>query len=168
MHRRSALGHLAATVAGLSLGQAPNLSAETLVPGEPFLVDDENLPESSGQVTCPGCQEIGDSLGLTPAGVCLRCADRNPALRAVPHSDTFWALSPGQIRRLESEIKGLATKLERMNTRFLELRQRQLSDGGDVYDRAMEAGREEWLAMQRELHLLQMLRAASRQLGETV
>jgi hypothetical protein len=164
MHRRSALSHLAATVAGLSLGQAPDLLAETL-PGEAFLVDPENLPESSGLVTCPGCQEISDSLGLTPAGVCLRCADLNPALRAVPHSDTFWALSPRQVRQLESEIKGLAAKLDRVNARFLELRQRQLLHGGDVYDRAMEASRGEWLAMQRELHLLQMLRAASKQLA---
>jgi|tagenome__1003787_1003787.scaffolds.fasta_scaffold20833372_2 hypothetical protein len=168
MHRRSALGHLAGTFVGLSLGQAPSLSAETLVAGEPFLVDDGNLPDSVGLVTCPGCQEIADSLSFTPAGVCLRCADRNPGLRAVPHSDTFWALSPRQVRRLESEINGLATKLDRMNSRFVELRQRQLSHGGDGYHRAIEGGREEWLAMQRELHLLQMLRAASRQLGETV
>jgi hypothetical protein len=45
------------------------------------------------------------------------------------------------------------------------LRQQQLAEDSDVYDQAMEAGREEWHALQRELHLLHMLRAASKQFG---
>ena len=50
-----------------------------------------------------------------------------------------------------------------MNHRLAELQHRQIAEGSDVYDRAMEAGRDEWHALQRELHLLQLLRAASRQ-----
>jgi hypothetical protein len=45
------------------------------------------------------------------------------------------------------------------------LQRQQQAEGSDVFDRAMEAGRDEWQAMQRELHLLHLLRAASRQFG---
>jgi hypothetical protein len=163
MHRRSAITRLAGTVAGLSLGEVPMLDAAAPLPGEPFSVTRANLAESSGLVTCPMCREMGDSLELTPAGPCLRCADRNPTLRAEPHSDRFWILSPREIRRAEAEIQRLAAELDRMNRRFAELRERQIAGGGDEYDRAMEAERDEWLAVQRELHLLHLLRAASRQ-----
>jgi hypothetical protein len=153
MHRRSAVGRLAATFAGLSLGEVPNLEAAVPLPDEPFSVTRANLAESSGLVTCPICQEMSDSLELTPAGLCLRCADRDPALRAEPHSDLFWILSPREVRKLELEIQRLAAKLERMNDRLVELQD----------DRAMEAVRDQWHALQRELHLLHLLRAASRQ-----
>ena len=165
MHRRSAISTLAGTVAGLSLGEVPRLDAEALVPGGAFSVTRDNLAESSGTVTCPMCREMADSLELTPAGPCLRCADRNPAMRAEPHSDRFWILSPREVRRLEPEIQRLAAELDRMNHRFAELQQRQIAQGGDAYDRAMEAGRDEWHALQREVHLLHLLRAASRQFG---
>jgi hypothetical protein len=163
MHRRSAISTLAGTVAGLSLGEVPRLDAAPPLPGEPFSVTRVNLAESSGLVTCPMCREMGDSLELTPAGACLRCADRNPALRAEPHSDPFWILSPRELRRLEPEIQRLAAELDRMNGRLAELQQRQIVEGGDGYDRAVEAERDEWHALQRELHLLHLLRAASRQ-----
>ena len=165
MHRRSALGRMAAGLAGLSLGQAPSLAPADPTGDETFSVTRANLPESSGTVTCPVCHELGDSLELTPAGLCLRCADRDPALRAEPYSDRFWILSPREIGRLEQEIGRLAAELHRMHSRFARLRERQIADGGDLYDRAMEAGRDRWHALQRELHLLHLLRAASRQFG---
>ena len=165
MHRRSAVGRLAAALAGLSLVEVPDLDASAPLPGEPFSVTRGNLPESSGTLTCPICHETWDSLDLTPAGPCLRCADENPALGVEPHSDRFWILSPKEVRRLEPEIQRLAARLERMNDRFAELQQRQIAEGSEVYDRAMEAGGDEWHALQRELHLLHLLRAASRQFG---
>ena len=158
MHRRSAVGRLAATLAGLSLGEVPSLDAEEPVLGEPFAVTRANLAESSGTVTCPICHEMWDSLDLTPAGLCLSCADENPAMKSRPNSDPFWTLSPRELRRLEREIQRLAARLERVNDRFARLEQ-----GSDGYSHAMEAGRDEWHAMQRELHLLQLLRAASKQ-----
>jgi hypothetical protein len=163
MQRRSAIGRLAATLTGLSLGSVSNLEAEVALGGEPFSATSGNLPQSSGTISCPICQEMADSLDFTPAGPCLRCADRNPALRAAPHSDPFWTLSHRELRRLESEIQRLAAELEGMGRRFLELQQRQLADGGGMYDRAMEAEGARWHALQRELHLLHLLRAASRQ-----
>lgn len=165
MHRRSAVGRMAATLAGLSHVEVPRLDAVLPLPGEPFSVTRANLAESSGTVTCPICHEMGDSLELTPAGPCLRCADRNPAIRVEPHSDPFWTLSSREVRRLEPEIQRLAAKLDRMNHRLVDLEQRQIAEGSDVYDRAVEAGRDEWHALQRELHLLHLLRAASRQFG---
>ncbi len=163
MHRRSAVSRLAATIAGLSLGEVPSLEAAALPASEPFTVNDANLAESSGTVTCPLCHRMGNALDLTLAGFCLRCADRDPTLRAEPRSDPFWALSPDEVTRVEPEIQRLAAALDRMNRRLVQLQQRQIAEGGDVYDRAMEAGRDEWHALQRELHLMQLLRAASRQ-----
>jgi len=165
MHRRSAVGRLAATFAGLSLGEVPSLDAAPAPSSKPFAVTGANLPESSGTVTCPFCHEMWDSLELTPAGACLSCADRNPALSAEPRSDPFWTLSPREVQRLEPEIQRLAADLHRMNDRLVQLQQRQIAEGSDVYDRAVEAGWDEWHALQRELHLLQLLRAASRQFG---
>jgi hypothetical protein len=165
MHRRSAVSRLAATMAGLSLGEVPELDPAAPLLDEPFSVTRGNLAESCGTVTCPMCQEMGDALDLTPAGPCLRCADRDPALRAEPHSDPFWILSPREIRRLEPEIQRLASELDRMNDRLLELWERQIGEASEVYDRAMGAARDEWNALQRELHLLHLLRAASRQFG---
>jgi hypothetical protein len=161
MHRRSAISRLATGLAGLSLGEVPSLNAAALLSGEPFSVTRENLAESSGTVTCPLCQEMWDSLDLTPAGPCLRCADGNPAVRAQAHSDPFWILSPREVRRLEPEIQRLAAELDRMNDRLVQLQ--QMADGSDVCRRTMEAQRDEWHALQRELHLLHLLRAASRQ-----
>ena len=106
---------------------------------------------------------MADALSLTPAGPCLSCADQNPALRAEPYSDTFWVLSPRQIRRLEREIERLAAEARRVDERFARLQQQQVAEGGNGYDRALESERNRWLALQRELHLLQTLRAASRQ-----
>jgi len=163
MQRRSAIGRLAATLTGLSLGSVPNLEAEFGLEGERFSATSGNLPQAFGTVSCPVCQELADSLELTPAGPCLRCADRDPALRAEAHSDPFWTLSHRELRRLEFEIQRLAAELQRMNRRFLELQQRQLAEGGGMYDRAMEAEGARWQALQRELHLLHLLRAASRQ-----
>jgi hypothetical protein len=163
MRRRSAVGRLAATVTGLSLGQTRNLGAAVSLPGERFAVTRENLAESSGTVTCPICQEMADSLDLTPAGPCLRCADRNPTLRAEPYSDRFWILSPREIQRVEAEIQRLVAEVERLNGRLASLAQPQMAEGGIGYDRAMEAERDRWHGMQRELHLLHLLRAASRQ-----
>jgi hypothetical protein len=162
MHRRSAVSTLAGALAGLSLGRVPNLEAAAPLFGEPFSVTPASLAESS-MVTCSICQEMGDSLDLTPSGLCLGCADRNPEIKAQPHSDTFWTLSPQEIRRVETEIQHLRAKLERMNERFVRLQQGQIANGSDVYDRAMEAGMDEWHAIQRELHLLHLLRAASKQ-----
>jgi hypothetical protein len=162
MHRRSAVTHLAATLTGLSLGRVPSLDAEA-PSRELFTVNDANLAESSGTVTCPVCHRMWDALALTPAGPCLRCADRDPGLRAAARSDPFWTLSPEEVKRVEPEIERLAAELDGMNRRLAELRQRQIAEGSDVYDRAMEEGRDEWHALQRELHLLQLLRAASRQ-----
>jgi hypothetical protein len=163
MQRRSAVGRLASVAAGLSLGKVPDLEAALPLEDGSFSVTRANLAASSGIVTCPSCQEMADSLELTPAGLCLRCADQHPALKVEPHSDTFWALSPREVRRLELEIERLSAKLGRMNQWFTALQQQQLAQGGDRYDRAMENGRDRWHALHRELHLLQMLRAASRQ-----
>ena len=163
MQRRSAIGRLAGTLTGLSLGSVLHLEAEVAPGAEPFQATGGNLPQSWGTVTCPVCQEMGDSLELTPAGPCLRCADRSPELRAEPRSDSFWTLSPRELRRLESEIQRVGSELERMNRRFLELQQRQLAGGGGMYDRAMEAEGPRWQSLQRELHLMHLLRAASRQ-----
>jgi hypothetical protein len=157
MDRRSLVSTLAGALAGVSLGPPPKLEAAASFSGEPFSVTRGNLAESSGLVTCPGCEEMWDSLDLTPAGLCLRCSDAKPTLRAEPHSDTFWKLSHQEIRRVEAEIERLAAELDRMNARFAAL------NGSDGYNRAMEAGRDEWHAVQRELHLLHLLRAASRQ-----
>jgi exonuclease VII large subunit len=159
MDRRAVVGRLAATLAALPFGEVPILQAATSFTGEPFEVTPGNLAESLGMVTCPKCQEMWDSLDLTPAGVCLSCADRNPAMKAPPHSDPFWTLSVREVRRIEREIQRLATKLERMNRRFAVLQQQ----GSEAYERAMEGRRDEWQALQRELHLLQLLRAASKQ-----
>jgi hypothetical protein len=106
-----------------------------------------------------------DSLQLTPAGLCLSCADADPAIRARPHSEQFWALSPGDVRRLEAEIGRLAGKLEHINHRLIELKDGQMVEGSEVYQRAVEAQWNEWHGLQRELHLLHLLRAASRQFG---
>jgi hypothetical protein len=163
MRRRSAVGRLAATVAGLSLGKTPDLEAAVSPSVEPFAVTRANLAESSGMVTCPICQEMADSLDLTPAGPCLRCADRNPALRAEPYSDQFWTLSPREVQRVEAQIQRLGAEVERLNRRLASLAQQQMAEGGDRYDRAMEAERDRWHGLQRELHLLHLLRAASRQ-----
>jgi hypothetical protein len=154
---------MAATVAGLSLGKTPDLEAAVSLSGGPFAVTRANLAESSGTVTCPICQEMADSLDLTPAGPCLRCADRNPALRAEPYSDRFWTLSPREVQRVEGQIHRLGAEVERLNRRLASLAQQQIAEGGDGYDRAMEAERDRWHGMQRELHLLHLLRAASRQ-----
>jgi hypothetical protein len=108
---------------------------------------------------------MSDSLELTLAGLCLACADQNPRLRAEPRSDPFWVLSRREVGRVEGEIRRLAAELERMNDRFLELQQRQIAEQSDVFDRAVEAGRDQWHALQRELHLLHLLRAASKQFG---
>jgi hypothetical protein len=163
MQRRSAIGRLAATLTGLSLGEVPSLGATVPPADRLFSVTRANLAESSGMVTCPICLEMADSLELTPAGPCLRCADEMPELRAEPRSDRFWILSPQEVRRLEPEIERVAAELRRMNQQLVELGQRQMVEGGDLYDRAVEARRQEWHAVQRELHLLQLLRAASRQ-----
>jgi hypothetical protein len=165
MHRRSVISRLAATVAGLSLPELPELEAEEPLSRDPFSVTGANLPESSGLLSCPACRQTGDSLELTPAGLCLSCADKNPGTRAKPHSDPFWTLSRREVHRVEGEIQRLAAELNRRDDRFMTLRQQQMAEGSDVYDRAMEAGREEWHALQRELHLLHMLRAASTQFG---
>ncbi|HEY9013861.1 MAG TPA: hypothetical protein VIM84_02210, partial [Gemmatimonadales bacterium] len=141
MHRRTAVGRLAATVAGISMGQMPNLESAADIAGDPFAVTPENLAESSGLASCPVCQEVADSLHLTPAGVCLRCADRTPSLRATPHSDSFWILSPREIRRAESEIQRLSVELEEMNERLRALQRRQAAEGGNRYDRAVETVR---------------------------
>ena len=97
MHRRSAVTQLAATLTGLSLGRVPSLDAAAPLSSEPFAVTGANLAESSGMVTCPVCHQMWDSLELTPAGPCLRCADRDPTLRAEPRSDPFWTLSPQEV-----------------------------------------------------------------------
>lgn len=163
MQRRSALGRLAATAAGLSLGRVPDLPAAMALRVDPFSVTPANLPRSTGTVTCPACQTMWDSLHLTPAGLCLSCADADPTIRAEPHSQQFWTLSPGEVRRLESEIRHLADKLELLNQRLVELRQERGSENSQLYDRAVEKQWNEWHALQRELHLLHLLRAASRQ-----
>ena len=163
MQRRSALGRLAAAAAGLSLGTVPGLEAALPLERKSFSVSGTNLAASSGVVTCPVCQEMADALDLTPAGPCLSCADQNPALGAEPYSDTFWVLSPREIQRLEREIERLAAEARRVDQNFTRLRQPQTPEGGYGYDRAMESERTRWHALQRELHLLQMLRAASRQ-----
>lgn len=163
MQRRSAIGRLAATLTGLSLREVPSLAAAGPPSGGPFSVTRANLPESSGLVTCPVCQETGDSLELTPAGPCLRCADNSPELRAEPHSDRFWILSPQEVRRLEPEIERIAAELRLINQQLLELGGRQIAQGGEAYNRAVESRWQEWHALQRELHLLHLLRAASRQ-----
>ena len=111
---------------------------------------------------------MSDSLDLTPAGPCLRCADLDPGLKVRGHSDPFWTLSPREVRRLESEIRRLSAELDRMNHRLFELQQRQIAEGGDRYDRVMEAERDRWHALQRELHLMHLLRAASRQFGPRI
>ena len=131
----------------------------------PFAVSQANLAESTGTVTCPICQEMADSLQLTPAGPCLSCADRSPGMTARPHSDPFWILSPEKVTRLEHEIQRLVAELDRMNSRFAELRQRHAEEGNGRYRRALEEERDRWHALQRELHLLHLLRAASRQFG---
>jgi hypothetical protein len=165
MQRRSALGRLAATVTGLSLGRVPELHGTLPLPSEPFVVTRANLAQSSGTVSCPACHTMWDSLQLTPAGLCVGCADANPAIRAEPHSEPVWALSPGEVRRVEAEIARLAGKLERINRRLVELKERQMVEGSDVYGHAVEAQWDEWHGVQRELHLLHLLRAASRQFG---
>jgi len=163
MQRRSALGRLAAAAAGLSLGTVPGLEAALPLEEDSFSVTRTNLAASSGLVTCPVCQEMADSLDLTPAGPCLRCADQSPALRAEPYSDPFWALSPREVRRLEREIERMAAQVRRVDERLARLQQQQMAEGGDGYVPAMELERKRWHALERELHLLQMLRAASRQ-----
>jgi hypothetical protein len=164
MQRRSAVTRLAASVAGLSLGQVPDLGATVPRRTRTFSVTRANLAESSGTVTCPVCQEMWDSLELTPAGLCLRCSDESPTVRSEPHSEPFWTLSHTEIRRVELEIDRLAAELDRINRRLAELKDGQTS-AADVYDRRVEAERDRWHALQRELHLLQLLRAASRQFG---
>lgn len=165
MQRRSAVTRLAASVAGLSLGQVPDLEAAGPFPARPFSVTRANLAESSGAVTCPLCHEMWDSLELTPAGSCLRCADELPTVRAEPCSEPFWTLSRREILRVEVEIDRLATELSRISRHLAELRITQTSEGVDAYDRGVESKRDRWHALQRELHLLQLLRAASRQFG---
>jgi hypothetical protein len=164
-HPRSALGRLAVRLTGVSLGQLPTLDAAASRRTEPFSVTRSNLAESCGTVTCPICHEMGDTLGLTPAGPCLRCADQNPDLRVEPHSDRFWMLSPAEVRRVESEMDRIVAKLQGMDRQLVHLSQRQADKCGDGYDRAVETRRQEWLALQRELHLLHLLRVASRQFG---
>jgi hypothetical protein len=156
---------MAATLAGLSVGKVPDLDGEVALPDERFSVTQANLAESSGLVTCAMCQEMEDSLDLTPVGLCLRCADRDHTVRAAPHSNRFWILSPREIRRVEVEIRRLTAELDRMNQRFIELERRRIAEGDRVYHRTLEAERDRWHTLQRELHLLHLLRAASRQFG---
>jgi hypothetical protein len=163
MHRRSAVGHMAGALAALSTGQVPPLSAAASLGDQSFSVAPENLARSSGLVTCPSCGETADSLELTPAGLCLRCADRNPAVKARPHSDPFWTLSPGEIHQVEREIERLSARLDRMNARLVQHNRVQGEQAGPDFHAAMEESRRERLGMERELHLLHMLRAASRQ-----
>jgi hypothetical protein len=157
---------MAVSLAGLSLGKVPDIAGEVALPGEGFSVTRANLAESPGLVTCAMCQEMEDSLKLTPAGLCLRCADRDPTITIEPHSNRFWILSPREVRRVEVEIRRLTAELERINERLSELERRQIAEGDKVYHRTLEAERERWHALQRELHLLHLLRAASRQFGE--
>jgi hypothetical protein len=154
---------LAAAAAGLSLGTVPSLEAALPLEENSFTVTSTNLGASSGVVTCPVCQEMADALDLTPAGPCLGCADLNPSLRTEPYSDTFWVLSPRQARRLEREIERLAAEAGRVDEKFVRLQHQQMAEGGKGYDRAMESERNRWHGLQRELHLLQVLREASRQ-----
>ena len=163
MQRRSALGRLAATVAGLSLGRVPKIDAAPPLRTKPFVVTQTNLAQSSGTVTCPACHTMWDSLQLTPAGLCLSCADAAPTISVRPHSEQFWASSPEDVRRLETEIVRLAGKLEHINQRLVELKEGQMVEGSEVYGRAVEAHWKEWHGLERELHLLHLLRAASRQ-----
>jgi hypothetical protein len=156
---------MAVSLAGLSLGKVPDIAREVALPGEGFSVTRANLAESSGLVTCASCQEMEDSLELTPAGLCLRCADRDPTIRVEPHSDRFWILSPREVHRVEAEIRRLTVELKRLNQRFIDLQGRQTAEGDRVYHRTLEAERDRWHALQRELHLLHLLRAASRQFG---
>jgi hypothetical protein len=163
MHRRSAVGRMAGALAAISIGQVPQLDA-AVSPGDPsFTVTPENLARSAGLVTCAGCGETADSLELTPAGLCIRCADRNPAVKVSPCSEPFWTLTPQQIRRVERQIQLLSTQRDRMNAGLLKLKQAQGKQDGSAFDSAMEAARPQLLALERELHLLQLLRAASRQ-----
>ena len=162
MQRRSALGRLAATLTGLSVGRMPTLAAAVSPAAEGFSVSPANLPESVGTVTCSICHGMSDALELTLAGPCLSCADQVPAIRATPRSGRFWLLSPAEIKQAEGEIEQLAAELDRMNQQLVELRRHALAGDSD-YAEAIEEQREAWLALQRELHLLQLLRAASRQ-----
>ena len=163
MQRRSAVGRLAAAAAALSLGKVPSLDGAVPLTGDHFSVSWANPPGLSETVTCPVCQEMADALQLTPAGPCLRCADQNPALRAEPYSDPFWLLSQSEVRRLEREIERLSAQLRAMTEKLVGLQQQQIEEGGDGFDRTMESERNRWHGLQRELHLLQLLRAASRQ-----
>jgi hypothetical protein len=163
MQRRSALGRLAATLTGVSFGRVPSLEAAVYHRAVPFSVTRANVAESSGTVTCPICHETGDALGLTPAGPCLRCADQRPELRMEPHSDRFWILTPDEVRRIESEIERIVATLEGIDRQLVALGQRPMLEGDRDYDLAVATKRHEWLALQRELHLLHLLRAASRQ-----
>ena len=162
MQRRSAIGTLVGALAGLSLGEVPNLAAAPLS-NDGFSVTPDNLADGSSRVTCSMCHEVAGSLDLTPAGLCLACADAHPEVRAQPESDPFWVLSPREIQRLEGEIQSLASRLDGMNVRLLQLQEAQGRDGSGAFDRAMEKAWGQWHATQRELHLLHLLRAASRQ-----
>lgn len=162
MQRRSMLGRVAAALAGLFLRRVPDLEAAP-PPANAFSVSPANLPQSSGIESCPICHTLWDSLQLTPAGPCLHCADSRPELRAEFESKSFWILSPKDVRQLEVEIGRLAAKLHQISDRWAALREQQLAGEGQCYNRAVEAQRSGWLAMQRELHLLHLLRAASRQ-----
>jgi hypothetical protein len=48
-----------------------------------------------------------------------------------------------------------------MNHRLVKLKEQQTAHGSNVYDRTMEAERDGWHALQRELHLLHLLRSAA-------
>ena len=162
MQRRSVLGRLAATITGLSFGRMPTLDAAVAPPAKRFSVTAANLPESIGTVTCPVCHQMAGALELTLAGPCLSCADRMPTVRASPHSARFWLLSPKEIEQAEQEIERLAGELTRINRHLVQLGDQSVG-GANGYAIAIEEHREAWLAAQRELHLLQLLRAASRQ-----
>jgi hypothetical protein len=165
MQRRSALGRLAVALTGVSFGRVPRLEAAIWQRSVPFSVTRGNVAESSGTVSCPICHETGDALGLTPAGPCLRCADQRPELRMEPHSDRFWILTPDEVTRIESEIERIVATLDGTDRQLVALGQRPMLEGVCDYDQAVETKRDEWLALQRELHLLHLLRAASRQFG---
>ncbi len=117
-------------------------------------------PQSAGNMECPACRTghaEWDALDLTPAGICVRCsASSERPVAATPQSDPFWTLTPEEIARLDGELYRLHTAAVRLEKAI---------DWSSPYEfnETEQATEDKLDQINREIHLLLLLRESSRQ-----
>lgn len=116
------------------------------------------VPDSSGRTDCPRCGRSVDYLtGITLAGICVRCAAKDPSLTVTLRSDPFWLLTPEEMDRVAVKLRSLHAEYERLESSLPE----GDWDAGGVEGPTLD----EMTAIDREVMLLQMLRVVSRMGG---